>query len=76
MNKTVFGIVLAMAAAGGILAAQIVADAQNKESLEELSIDDLRRISLAEGKIFDDYLIPFEMSPAVIEHFGGPDQAL
>ena len=78
MNKTVFWIVLAVAAAaaGGMLATQIVADAQNKESREELSIDDLRRISLAEGKIFDDYLIPFEMSPAVIEHLGGSDRAL
>ena len=76
MNKTVFWIVLAVAAAGGMLTVQIVADAQNKEPQEEPSIDDLRRISLAEGKIFDDYLIPFEMSPAVIEHFGGPDQAL
>ena len=76
MNKTVFWIVLAVAAAGGMLTVQIVADAQNKEPQEEPSIDDLRRISLAESKIFDDYLIPFEMSPAVIEHFGGPDQAL
>ena len=76
MNKTVFWIVLAVAAAGGMLTAQIVADVQNKESREELSIDDLKRISLAERKIFDDYLIPFEMSPAVIEHFGGSDQAL
>ena len=76
MNKTVFWIVLAVAAAGGILTAQIVSDAQNKESREELSIDDLRRISLAEGKIFDDYLVSSEMSPAVIEHFGGSDRAL
>ena len=76
MNKTVFWIVLAVAAAGGMLATQIVTDAQNKESQEGLVIDDLRRISLAEGKIFDDYLIPFEMSPAVIEHFGGSDRAL
>ena len=76
MNKTVFWIVLAVAAAGGMLTAQIVADVQNKESREELSIDDLKRISLAERKIFDDYLIPFEMSPAVIEHFGEPDQVL
>ena len=59
MNKTVFWIVLAVAAAGGMLTAQIVADVQNKESREELSIDDLKRISLAERKIFDDYLIPF-----------------
>ena len=59
-----------------MLATQIVTDAQNKESQEGLSIDDLRRISLAEGKIFDDYLISSEMSPAVIEHFGGSDRAL
>ncbi len=85
MNKTIFWIVLTMAAASVVLTTQITADAQNEElqvelSIEELqvelSINDLKQISLEEGKIFDDYLIPYEMSPAVIEHFGGLDQAL
>ena len=76
VNKTIFWIVLAVAATSVILTTQIIADAQNEEIREWLSIEELRQISLAEGKIFDDYLIPFEMAPAVIEHFGGEDQAL
>ena len=75
VNKTIFWIVLVVAVAGVILATQIIADTQNEELQEELSIDDLRQISLEEGKIFDDYLIPYEMSPALVEYFGGVEQA-
>lgn len=76
VSKTIFWIVLAVvAAAGVILATQITADTQNEERQEELSIEELRQISIAEGRIFDDFLIPYEMSPALVEYFGGVEQA-
>ena len=75
MNKTIFWIVLTVAAISIILTIQIIVDTQNEE-IVELSIEDLKQISLDEEKIFNDYLIPYEMSSAKIEHFGGLNQTL
>ena len=47
--------------------------AQNEPSL---TLEELRQESLANKKIFDRYLIPYTMSPAQVEHFGGVEQAI
>lgn len=50
VNKTIFGIVISIATVSVILTIQITVDTHNEELQEELSIDDLKQISLAEGK--------------------------
>ena len=72
--KTIFWIVLTVAVASVILTIQIIVYTQNEEV--ELSIEELKQISLDEEKIFNDYLTPYEMSSAMIEHFGGLNQTL
>ena len=46
-----------------------LADAPSEETQEERSIAELRHESISNGKIFDDYRIPYEMSPALVELF-------
>ena len=61
--------------AGFMLTTQILlAEAQNyTEQMHDL--DMLKHESLSNGKIFDRYLIPYTMSQANIEYFGGLEQA-
>ena len=58
-----------------LTAQSMLAGGQSKETQEEPSIAELRQISLSEGKIFDRYVIPFEMSPVLVEYLGGIEQA-
>ena len=76
MNKNIIWVVLAVGAVSGVAISLIAAEALNYNNQEKLSIDDLQKISIAEGKIFADYLIPFEMSPAVVYAYGGTAQTL
>lgn len=71
MNKTMFWAVLATVVVGSMLTTQsLLIDAQNEDDIETL-----KQKSLSDGKIFDDYLIPYSMSNANIEYFGGLEQA-
>ncbi len=51
-----------------------LADAPSEETQEERSIAELRHESISNGKIFDGYRIPYEMSPALVEHFDGIEE--
>lgn len=69
-SKDMSSMMVLTAIAVTIIGGTLLADAQL-----EPDIEDLRQKSLSEGKIFDEYLIPFTMSPANVEYFGGVEQA-
>ena len=76
-------IIIAIVMSVGIFALQhMVAEVQSERSmlskseLPQLSdIDALKQESLLKGKIFDRYLIPYELSPENVKYFGGEAQA-
>ncbi|MXX21351.1 MAG: hypothetical protein F4W68_01235 [Cenarchaeum sp. SB0661_bin_35] len=75
MRKTMFVIIMATVIIGGLLMGQssLVYAQSGMEQIPDLST--LRQESLSNGKIFDRYLIPYTMSQASIEYFGGVEQA-
>lgn len=75
MRKTVFVAILLILSGSLLIVQSLSVEAQsNVEQIPDL--DALIQESLLNGRIFDRYLIPYTMSQANIEYFGGIEQAI